>query len=43
MRRIFSPEKSETTVGWKKFYDENPLNLYNLPDIIRVINSRRMR
>jgi hypothetical protein len=41
LRRIFGMERDETVAGWRELHNE--LNLYSLPDIIRMIKSRRMR
>jgi hypothetical protein len=43
LRTIFGPVKEELTGGWKKAHNERFHNLYSLPDIIRVIRTRRMR
>jgi hypothetical protein len=42
LRRIFGPKRGEVTGDWKKPYNEELHNLYSLPDIIRMIKSRRM-
>jgi hypothetical protein len=41
--RIFGPKTNEVTGGWRKLYNEELCNLYSLPNIIRMIKSRRMR
>jgi hypothetical protein len=43
LRRIFGPKREEVTGSWRRLYNEEFHNLYALPDIIRVIRSRRMR
>ena len=43
LRRIFGPERDEVTGEWKKLLNEELNNLYSLPNIVRVIKSRRMR
>jgi len=43
LRRIFLPKREKMTEGWGTLYNEQLHNLYALPDIIRVIKSRRMR
>jgi hypothetical protein len=43
LRRIFGPERDEVTVKWRKLHNEELYDLYSLPCIIRIINSRRMR
>jgi len=42
LRRIFGPRRDEVTGEWRRLHEE--LNdLYNSPNIVRVIKSRRMR
>jgi hypothetical protein len=43
LRRIFVPKRDEVTGGWRKLHNEELLNLYSSPSIIRIIKSRRMR
>jgi hypothetical protein len=43
LRRILGPKKEEVSVGWRRPHNEELNNLYTAPNIIRVINSRRMR
>jgi hypothetical protein len=43
LRRIFGLKREEGAVGWRRLYHEEPHNLYAIPNIIRVIKSRRMR
>jgi hypothetical protein len=43
LRRIFGPRRDEVTGGWRKLHNEELHNLYFSPNIIRMINSRRMR
>jgi hypothetical protein len=43
LRRIFGPKGYEVIGGWRKLHNEEFHNLYCLPSIIRIINSRRMR
>jgi hypothetical protein len=43
LRRIFGPKRDEVTGGWRKLHNEELLNLYSSPSIIRMIKSRRMR
>jgi hypothetical protein len=43
LRRIFGPEGDEVIRGWRKLYDEELHDVYYLPNIIRMIKSRRMR
>ena len=37
-RRIFGPKRDEVTEEWRKLHND----LYSLPNIVRVIQSRRM-
>jgi hypothetical protein len=42
LRRVFGPKRDEVTGKWRKLHNE--LNdLYSLPNIVRVVKSRRMR
>jgi hypothetical protein len=43
LRRIFGPRRDEVTGDWRKVHNEELHNLYSSPNIIRVIESRRMR
>jgi hypothetical protein len=43
LRRIFGPKRDEVTGGWKKLHNEELLNLYSSPSIIRMIKSMRIR
>jgi hypothetical protein len=43
LRRIFGPKRDEVTGEWRKLHNEELHNLYSLPNIIRMIMSRRMR
>jgi hypothetical protein len=40
--RIFGPKREEDGL-WRKLHNEELHNLYPLPNIVRVIKSRRMR
>jgi hypothetical protein len=39
----FGPKRDEVTGDWRKLHNEELHNLYSLPNIIRMIKSRRMR
>jgi len=41
--RIFGPKWDEVTTQWRKLHNEELNDLYSLPNIVRVIKSRRMR
>jgi hypothetical protein len=43
LRRIFGPKRDEVTVEWRKLNNEELNGLYSLPNIVRVIKSRRLR
>jgi hypothetical protein len=43
LRRIFEPKMDEETGGWIKLHNEELHSLHSSPDIIRIIESRRMR
>jgi hypothetical protein len=43
LRRIFGPKRVEVTREWRKLHSRELHNLHSSPDIIRQINSRRMR
>jgi hypothetical protein len=43
LRRIFGPKRDDVTEDWRKLHNEGLCNLYSLPNIIRMIKSRRMR
>jgi hypothetical protein len=40
---LFGPKKDETARKWREIHSEELHNLYCLPNIIRVLKSRRMR
>ena len=42
LRRIFGPTRVEITGEWRKLHIESLNDLYSVPNIIRVIKSRRM-
>jgi len=43
LRRIFGPKRDEVTAEWRKLHNEEVIDLYSSPNIIRLIKSRRMR
>jgi hypothetical protein len=43
LRRIFGPKRDEATGELRTLHNEELNDLYSSPNIIRVINSRRMR
>jgi hypothetical protein len=42
LRRIFGPKREEDG-SWRKLHNEELHSLYSLPNIVRLIKSRRMR
>jgi hypothetical protein len=42
LRPIFCPTKDENW-DWRRLHNEELYNFYRLPNIFRVINSRRVR
>jgi hypothetical protein len=43
LRRVLDPKRDEVTGGWKKLHNEELHNLFSSSNIIRMIESRRMR
>jgi len=43
LRRVFGPRRDEVTGEWRRLHNEELNDLYSLPNIVRVIKSRRMR
>ena len=43
LRRTFGPKRDEVTGEWRKLHNEELSDLYSLPNIVRVVKSRRMR
>ena len=43
LRRVFGPKRDEITGKWRKLHNEELSDLYSLPNIVRVVKSRRMR
>jgi hypothetical protein len=43
LRRIFGPKRDKVTTEWRKLHNEELNELYPLPNIVRVTESRRMR
>ena len=43
LRRVFGPKRDEVTGEWRKSLNEELRDLYSLPNIVRVVKSRRMR
>jgi len=43
LRRVFGPKRDEVTVEWTELHNEELSDLCFLPNIVRVVKSRRMR
>ena len=43
LRRVFGPKRDEVTGEWRKLHNEELNDVYSLPNIVRVVKSRRMR
>ena len=43
LRRIFGPKRDDVTGECRKLHNEELSDLYSLPNIVRVVKSRRMR
>ena len=43
LRRAFGSKRDEVTGKWRKLHNEELSDLYSLPNIVRVVKSRRMR
>ena len=42
LRRVFGPKRDEVTGEWRKLHNEERRDLYSLPNIVRVVKSRRI-
>ena len=43
LRRVFGPKRDEVTGEWRKLHNEELSDRYSLPNIVRVVKSRRVR
>jgi hypothetical protein len=43
LRRIFPPKRDEVTGVWRKLHNEELNDLYSSPNILRMIESRRIK
>jgi hypothetical protein len=42
LRKVFGPKRDEVTGEWRRMHNEKLNDLYSLPNIVRVVKSRRM-
>jgi hypothetical protein len=43
LRGILGPKRDQVTGEWRKLHNEEMNDMYSLPNIVRVVKSRRMR
>ena len=43
LRRVFGPKRDGVTGEWRKLHNEEHTDLYPLPNIVRVVKSRRLK
>jgi len=43
LRKVFGPKRNEVTVEWRQLHNEELNDLHSLPNIVRVVKSRRIR
>jgi hypothetical protein len=43
LRRPFGQKRDEVTAEWRRLHNEELNDLYLLPNIVRMVKSRRMR
>jgi len=43
LRKVLGPKRDEVTGEWRKLHNEELHDLYSLPNIVRVVKSRRIR
>ena len=43
LRRIFGHRRAEVTGEWRRLHNEELIDLYSSPNIVRVLKSRRIR
>ena len=43
LRRVFGPKREEVTGEWRKLHNDELIDLYSIPNIVRVVKSRGMR
>ena len=42
LREVFGPKRDEVTGEWRRLHNEELNDLYSLPNMVRVVKSRRM-
>jgi hypothetical protein len=43
LKKVLGPKRDEVTGGWRRLLDERLHGIYSVPNIIRVMESRRIR
>jgi hypothetical protein len=43
LRRVFGPRRDDVKGEWRKLHNDELNDLYSLPNMVRVVKSRRMR
>jgi len=43
LRRVFGPKRDKVIGEWRTLHNDELRDLYSLPNIVRVVKSRRMR
>ena len=43
LRKVFGPKRDEVIGEWRKLHKKKLRDLYSIPNIVRVLKSRRMR
>jgi hypothetical protein len=43
LKRVFGPKRDEVIGEWRELHNKKLNHLYSLPNIVRVVKSRRMR
>ena len=43
LRRVFGPKRDEVTREWRKLHKEELRDLFSIPNIVRMVKSRKMR
>jgi hypothetical protein len=43
LRKIFGPRRKQVAGGWRRLHNKELHNLYDSPNVIRLIKARRVR